>query len=148
MAKEVISKREENWDIECGNNDRKRERADLMQRKKVDVLCLQETKWDGQKAKEMGEGYKLYYSGVENKRNGIVIVLSPEMRVMLGGIMLHIPEEEVWLGGDLNGQVGEWNRKTDIIECHGIGRRNPEENTIVDFALANQLAVLNTFFRK
>ena len=29
----------------------------------VDVLCVQETRWEENKAKEIGEGYKLIYSG-------------------------------------------------------------------------------------
>ena len=51
-----------------------------MERRKIDVLCVQETRWKGQKARELGEGYKLYYMGVDNRRNGVGIVLSPEMR--------------------------------------------------------------------
>ncbi|XP_042885256.1 uncharacterized protein LOC122261602 [Penaeus japonicus] len=145
--------------------------------------------------REMGERYKLYHSGVENKRNGKGTALSPEMKEgilqghresdcviwlkveveklivnvicahasqvgceehekdevweLLGGVTVHIPEtEEVCLGGNLNGQAGEGNRETNVIGGHGIGRRNLKGNRIVDFAVANQLAALNTFFRK
>ena len=54
--------------------------ADVMVRKKIDVLCVQETKWKGEKARELGNGYKLYYMGTDNKRNGVGIVLSPELK--------------------------------------------------------------------
>ena len=33
--------------------------ADLMNMRKVDILCVQETRWRGNKARKLGEGYKL-----------------------------------------------------------------------------------------
>ncbi|XP_042859552.1 uncharacterized protein LOC122245693 [Penaeus japonicus] len=151
-----------------------------------------ENKWKGQKAREMGEGYKLYYSGVENKKNGYCTELGDERGEFAGNresdcvICLRVVVEKLivnvicayahrWvvrnmkrmsfgncldelrytfrkrrrLGEELNGQAGEGNRETDVIEGHGIGRRNnPKGNRIVDFAVANQLAVLNTSYRK
>ncbi|XP_066965684.1 craniofacial development protein 2-like [Macrobrachium rosenbergii] len=60
---------------------RGRELADLMRKRKVDVLCVQETRWKGNKAKELGDGYKLYYSGANKQgRNGVGIVLSGELK--------------------------------------------------------------------
>ena len=59
---------------------RGREIVDVMQRKKVDIICVQETRWKGQKAKEIGEGYKLYYVGKDTKRNGIGVILSPGLK--------------------------------------------------------------------
>ena len=35
----------------------------LMKERKVDVLCMQETRWIGNKAKELGDGFKLIYGG-------------------------------------------------------------------------------------
>ena len=52
-----------------------RELADLMDRRKVDILCLQETTWKGNKSKEVARGHKLIYSG-ETGRNGVAVVLS------------------------------------------------------------------------
>ena len=55
--------------------------ADLMNTRKVDVLCVQETRWRGNKARELGEGYKLIYSGANKEgRNGVGIILSSEMK--------------------------------------------------------------------
>ncbi|XP_063600322.1 uncharacterized protein LOC134776503 [Penaeus indicus] len=48
--------------------------------KKIDMLCVQETRWQGQKARELGEGYKLYYMGVDNRRNGAGLVLRTGMK--------------------------------------------------------------------
>ena len=35
---------------------RSMELVDMLERRKINVLCLQETKWKGQKAREMGKG--------------------------------------------------------------------------------------------
>ena len=47
--------------------------ADLMRMRRVDVLCVQETRWSGNEAKELGKGYKLTYSSGTNKKNGVGI---------------------------------------------------------------------------
>ena len=58
-----------------------REIADMMERRKVNVLCVQETRWRGDKARELGDGYKLLYSGANKEnRNGVDIVLSNKLR--------------------------------------------------------------------
>lgn len=40
--------------------DRRREIVDTMQRRKIVILCEQETKWKGTKTKEISNGYKLF----------------------------------------------------------------------------------------
>ena len=52
--------------------------VDMMERRKIDVLCVQETKWKGSKARSMGKGYKLLYYGLDGKRNGIGVILKEE----------------------------------------------------------------------
>ncbi|VDP16557.1 unnamed protein product [Heligmosomoides polygyrus] len=59
---------------------RSREVADLMRRRRVQVLCLQETRWKGEKAKEIGEGVKLYYNGEDTKRNGVGIAVAESLK--------------------------------------------------------------------
>jgi exonuclease III len=40
-----------------------REVVDIMIRRRVNILCVQETKWKGQKAKEVEDtGFKLWYT--------------------------------------------------------------------------------------
>ena len=58
---------------------RGREVAAVMGRRKIDILCVQETKWKGSKAKDLGGGCKLYYHGCEKNRNGIGIILSASL---------------------------------------------------------------------
>ena len=59
-----------------------REIADLMMRRNIDILCLQETRWtggkSGGKARNIGEGIKLYYSGGGRPKNGVAICLKEE----------------------------------------------------------------------
>ncbi|KAK3518569.1 hypothetical protein QTP70_003334 [Hemibagrus guttatus] len=49
-----------------------------MERRKVDILCVQETRWKGNKARSIGAGFKLFYYGVDSKRNGVGVVLKEE----------------------------------------------------------------------
>ena len=58
---------------------RGRELADLLERRNVDILCLQETKWKGSEAKNIGGGCKLFYNGANGRRNGIGIVVREKL---------------------------------------------------------------------
>ena len=58
---------------------RERELADLMEQRNVDILCLQETKWKGTKARNIGGGYKLFYNGANGRKNDIKIVVMEEL---------------------------------------------------------------------
>ena len=55
-----------------------REIADMMERRRIDILCIQETRWKGSKARELGGGYKLYYHGEERVKNGVGVVVKGE----------------------------------------------------------------------
>ena len=52
-----------------------REVADLMERRGVDILCVQETRWKGERARCIGGGYKMWYCGSGNKKNVFVQAL-------------------------------------------------------------------------
>ena len=49
---------------------RGRDLADLMERRNVNILCLQETKWKGSKARNIGGGCKLFYNGADERKMG------------------------------------------------------------------------------
>ena len=57
-----------------------REIAAMMTQRGIDILCLQETKWTGGKAggkaRDIGDGCKLYYAGGKKPKNGVAICLS------------------------------------------------------------------------
>ncbi|XP_063859148.1 craniofacial development protein 2-like [Scylla paramamosain] len=49
--------------------------ADMMEKRKIDVLCVQETKWRGSKGRLVGGGCKLFYYGLDGKRNGTGVIV-------------------------------------------------------------------------
>ena len=59
------------------------ELVQALHRRKVNIACIQETKWVGAKACEI-DGYKLWYSGGLRARNGVGILVEKELtdRVM------------------------------------------------------------------
>ena len=53
------------------------ELVDVMIRRRVSIACIQETKWTGEKAREIEDtGFKLYYSGKDRCRNGVGILIA------------------------------------------------------------------------
>ena len=57
----------------------RRELAERMEQRDVDILCLQETMWKGSKARNIGGGLKIFYNGADKRKNGIGIVLKEKL---------------------------------------------------------------------
>jgi hypothetical protein len=52
-----------------------------MIRRCVNIICVEETKWKGQKAKELEDtGFKLWYTGNTSTKNGVSIVLDKSLK--------------------------------------------------------------------
>jgi exonuclease III len=52
-----------------------------MIKRRVNILCIQETKWKGQKAKEVEDiTFKLWYTGTTSTKNGVAIVLNESLK--------------------------------------------------------------------
>jgi exonuclease III len=52
-----------------------------MKRRRVSTICVQETKWKRQKAKEMeNTGFKLWYSGTVTNKNGAGILIDKTLK--------------------------------------------------------------------
>jgi len=166
-------------------------------RRGVDILCIQETKWKGQKAKEVEDtGFKLWYSGTTTNRNGVGILINKSLKdgvvdvkrqgdriilvkLVIGDLVLNVisayaPQvghnestklefwegledlvrsvpigERLFIGGDLNGHVGTSNTGFEGVHGgFGYGSRNQEGEDILSFALAYDMIVANTLFRK
>ena len=50
--------------------------VEIMVRRRINIMCLQETKWVGLKAKDLeNSGFKLWYSGTNRSRNGVGIIV-------------------------------------------------------------------------
>ena len=61
--------------------DKLRELVDVAIRRRVNILCVQETKWKGQKAKEVKyTGFKLWYTGATSGRNGVDILIDRSLK--------------------------------------------------------------------
>jgi hypothetical protein len=174
-----------------------RELVDTAIRRRVNILCVQETKWTGQKAKEVeNTGFKLWYTGTERSRNGVGILIDKSLKdgvvdvrrqgdriilvkLVVGDLVLNIvsayapqvgldenvkkqfwedleemlrdipSSEKLIIGGDFNGHVGTTNGGFEGVHGgFGYGERNQEGENILNFAVAYNLMISNTFFRK
>ncbi|KAK3575200.1 hypothetical protein QTP86_020898, partial [Hemibagrus guttatus] len=118
-----------------------RELADVMERRKVDILCVQETRWKGSKARSIGAGFKLFYYGVDSKRNGVGVVLKEEFvrnvlevkrvsdrvmslkleieRVMLNVVSGYAPQ----VGCELEEKERFWSELDEVMESIPTGER-------------------------
>ncbi|KAK3508458.1 hypothetical protein QTP70_030248, partial [Hemibagrus guttatus] len=118
-----------------------RELADVMERRKVDILCVQETRWKGSKARSIGTGFKLFYCGVDSKRNGVGVVLKEEFvrnvlevkrvsdRVMslkleIEGVMLNVVSGYTpQVGCELEEKERFWSELDEVKESIPTGER-------------------------
>ncbi|KAK3519688.1 hypothetical protein QTP70_000998, partial [Hemibagrus guttatus] len=118
-----------------------RELADMMERRKVDILCVQETRWKGSKARSIGAGFKLFYYGVDSKRNGVGVVLKEELvrnvlevkrvsdRVMslkleIEGVMLNVVSGYApQVGCELEEKERFWSELDEVMESIPTGER-------------------------
>ncbi|KAK3573997.1 hypothetical protein QTP86_034367, partial [Hemibagrus guttatus] len=118
-----------------------RELADMMERRKVDILCVQETRWKGSKARSIGAGFKLFYYGVDSKRNGVGVVLKEEFvrnvlevkrvsdRVMslkleIEGVMLNVVSGyDPQVGCELEEKERFWSELYEVMESIPTGER-------------------------
>jgi hypothetical protein len=56
--------------------------------------------------------------------------------------------EKLFIGGDLNGHLGSTNAGYELAHGGEYGSRNQEGDDILDFDVAYNLVIANTFFRK
>ncbi|KAK3568201.1 hypothetical protein QTP86_000225 [Hemibagrus guttatus] len=118
-----------------------RELADMMERRKVDILCVQETRWKGSKAHSIGAGFKLFYYGVVSKRNGVGVVLKEEfvrnvlevkrvsdrvlsLKLEIEGVMLNVVSGYApQVGCDLEEKERFWSELDEVMESIPTGER-------------------------
>ena len=55
-----------------------RKLADMIERKKVHILSMQETRWKGNNVSSIRGGFKLFYHDVDGRRNGVGVILKEE----------------------------------------------------------------------
>ena len=61
-----------------------RELADVMERRNVDIMCLQETKWKKSKARNVGDGCKLFTTELMEEEMGQGEVREKQVESVLG----------------------------------------------------------------
>ena len=77
---------------------------DFMERRKVNIMCIQETKWKGSKAKELGNGFKLFYIGEDGRKNGVGIILNDEIKRGVLSVKRR-SDRIIWVKFTLNGEI-------------------------------------------
>ncbi|KAK3524437.1 hypothetical protein QTP70_028665, partial [Hemibagrus guttatus] len=112
-----------------------------MERRKVDILCVQETRWKGSKARSMGAGFKLFYYGVDSKRNGVGVILKEEfvrnvlevkrvsdkvmsLKLEIEGVMLNVVSGYApQVGCELEEKERFWSELDEVMESIPTGER-------------------------
>ena len=117
---------------------RGRELVEVPKRQKVDILCIQETKWGGSTSRNLGEGYSTIYHGENNKKNGVGNVVNEKYLERIVKVeryldrLMAIQLVEVWnLFSAYAPQVGRqnekkeefWERLEEIVSQILISRR-------------------------
>ncbi|KAK3517940.1 hypothetical protein QTP70_027900 [Hemibagrus guttatus] len=107
----------------------------------LDILCVLETRRKGSKARSIGAGFKLFYYGVDSKRNGVGVVLKEEFvrnvlevkrvsdRVMslkleIEGVMLNVVSGYApQVGCELEEKERFWSELDEVMESIPTGER-------------------------
>ena len=54
--------------------------VDVMIRRKINIMCLQKTRWVGKKAITLSDtGYKIWYTGNDQAKNGVGIIMDKNL---------------------------------------------------------------------
>ncbi|XP_076932102.1 uncharacterized protein LOC143597499 [Bidens hawaiensis] len=65
------------WNV-CTLNSKLWEVVDALKRRRAHIVCLQETRWKGQRGDECN-GYNMLYSGSDGAKNGVGFLLALEV---------------------------------------------------------------------
>ncbi|XP_019255079.1 PREDICTED: craniofacial development protein 2-like [Nicotiana attenuata] len=138
----------------------------ILPKRKINIACVQETRWKGIRARDV-EGFKLWYSRSVGGKNEVGILVdrdlsayAPQVGLVqevkkqfwedLDEMVRSIPHtEKLFIGGDFNGHIGASARGYDGV--HGgldFGDRNERGNSLLDFTRAFDLVIANSSFPK
>ena len=95
--------------------------VEMTKRRKMEVLCVQETKWKGDRARKMAEGYKLLHAGGDGRSNGVGIIVNVE----ISKEMLRVERWQgriiaVWM---MIRQHKLWYVSSAVMDPRRVGRR-------------------------
>ncbi|KAK3564446.1 hypothetical protein QTP86_020385 [Hemibagrus guttatus] len=103
-----------------------------MERRKVDILCVQETRWKGSKARSIGAGFKLFYYGVVLKEVFVRNVLEVKrvsdrvmsLKLEIEGVMLNVVSGYApQVGCELEEKERFWSELDEVMESIPTGER-------------------------
>ena len=96
------------------------ELIDTLIRRRVNIACLQETKWVGSKVKELKNiGYKIYYTGLDRRRNGVGIVVDNDLKddvITVSRKGDRIILEKLVLGGNIINIISVYDSQVGLDE--------------------------------
>lgn len=67
------------WNIETLTS-RSKEFEDILRRRNVNMYFVLKTKWKGEKAEEIYEGYKIIYSGKTSTKSSVGVMVYEEIK--------------------------------------------------------------------
>ncbi|XP_061727718.1 craniofacial development protein 2-like [Cydia pomonella] len=59
---------------------RSQELSEILNRRHINICCVQELKWKGSKSRDIGYNYQLLYNGSSTTRNGIGVILDENLK--------------------------------------------------------------------
>ncbi|KAJ7976642.1 Retrovirus-related Pol polyprotein LINE-1 [Quillaja saponaria] len=138
-----------------------RELVDIMSRRRIKIACLQETKWDEVvEIKRKSDRIVLVKLMIDEDAFNIISAYAPQIGLEestkkafwkdLEEIVQGVPlGEKLFISADLNGHVGSTNESFERVHGgYGYGVKNEGGESILDFAVAYDLILANTFFKK
>ncbi|XP_045445776.1 craniofacial development protein 2-like [Melitaea cinxia] len=165
-----VSLRIASWNVGTMTG-RGRELADVLERRRINIACLQETKWKGivldrelknkvMDVKRVNDRVIAVKLLIEDSVLNVVSVYAPQtgcddsMKERFwedfDAVIMKVPEcEEIYIGWDFNGHVGRMNDGYERVHWgRGYGVRNRDGEALLEAALAFDLAIANTFYQK
>nr|XP_016443118.1 PREDICTED: craniofacial development protein 2-like [Nicotiana tabacum] len=138
------------------------EQAKILQKRKVNIASVQETRWAGSKSKN-ADRFKLWYFGRVKGRNGVAILVDRELResvVEVRRVNDRLMAIKLVVGGSTMNVVSAYAPQAGLGEeviGWGIWRgarwlrlwdRNVGGTSLLDFARAFELVIVNSSFSK
>ena len=112
----------------------------MMESRILEVLCVQETKWRGYRARMMVGGRTLLHAGGDGRSSGVGIVISEE-------ISKEVVRIERWKGRIIMAWETEQGEEENVGK-YGWGTRNREGQALVELMTRNGLAFVGSFVQK
>uniref|UniRef100_A0A1U7Y0S9 Uncharacterized protein LOC104242190 n=1 Tax=Nicotiana sylvestris TaxID=4096 RepID=A0A1U7Y0S9_NICSY len=115
----------------------------ILQKRKVNIACVQETRWVGSKTRN-ADGYKLWFSGVVKGKYEVGILVDRELRelvVEVRRVKDRLMAIKLVVGGGTLNVISTYVPQTGLDEEGG-------GTSLLDFARAFELVIMNSMFPK